>query len=174
MSSLRESGFGRSFAGSQSGQARPTDLNALPQDVVEIVIAQTRGRVSIEVVRELLPQAVIQRQQIIRVLLDIVQNALDSVGESGWVRVATRRVSSHLEIIVEDNGCGLAAEDLAGVLDPCLRVKSGQVVMGNWSLLGFRQVVARHGGDIRVESLPDVGTSVRLTIPRHDSNEGES
>ena len=67
MSSLRESGFGRSFAGSQSGQARPTDLNALPQDVVEIVIAQTRGRVSIEVVRELLPQAVIQRQQISRV-----------------------------------------------------------------------------------------------------------
>ncbi len=85
--------------------------------------------------------------------MDVLQNAVDSVGQDGWVRITTRRGGSHLEVIVEDNGCGLAAEDLTGVLDPCFKVNNGQVVTGNWSLFGSRQVMTRHGGDIRVESL---------------------
>ncbi len=150
---------------SGEGELRPVDFNVLLQDVANIVSARVKDKISIEVVCEPLPQVSVRPQQVSRALLDVLQNTVDSVGQDGWVRVSTRQVNSHLEIVVEDNGRSLSAKELAGIFDPCFTVKNGQVVTGNWSLFGSRQVMVEHGGDIRVEGVPGRSTTVWLTIP---------
>jgi signal transduction histidine kinase len=81
------------------------------------------------------------------------------------VSIGTRRINSQLEVIVQDDGKGMSAEELATIFDPAFKVKSGRVSTGNWSLFSSRQIIREHGGEIEIQSSPGQGTRVRVTLP---------
>jgi signal transduction histidine kinase len=100
-------------------------------------------------------------------LLSVVQNALEAAGESGAVRLSVRgerrRARSRVLIVVEDDGPGMSPEFVAERLfRPLQTTKPDGVGLG---LYTARQILGFHGGDIRVESAPDSGTRVTLSIP---------
>ena len=61
--------------------------------------------------------------------------------------------SSHLRILVRDNGCGV---------DPQV-VSSGRD--GHWGLSGMRERAERIGGKLKVLSMPSAGTEIHLSVP---------
>ncbi len=141
------------------------DLNSLLKDVVEMSQSVPREAAAIEFRFQPLPPIPVRPQQMSAVFSNLIQNAIDSVGDGGHVWVSTSQIDSQVEILVEDNGKGMSAEELAGIFDPAFKVKGGRVSTGNWSLFSSRQIVREHGGDIEVRSFQGKGTRVRVVLP---------
>ncbi len=111
------------------------------------------------------------RAQIVTALLNLVANARDAIAGdrgAGIVRIAggpSAELPDHHEIVVIDDGPGMAPEVRARALDPFFTTKGAARGTG----LGLSMVygaVRRCGGDLRIESAPGAGAAVRLLLPR--------
>jgi len=115
-----------------------------------------------------------------RALGNVLLNAVEALGPStsadrydsasstataGAVVVRVRRTpadENDVEIVVEDNGPGIAAEKLAGIWDPYVTHKPGGTGLG---LAITRQTVESHGGIVTASSSPGNGTVIKLILP---------
>jgi signal transduction histidine kinase len=161
--------------------SRPAQVTIGQHAAVELVeeallLAQPRlksGR--IEVVREFHEQPVLRvdRQQILQILLNLVNNALDVLPEHGRLRVAvgTRVMENTADgtatqkygvIEVADNGPGIPAAVRNRVFDPFFTTKQEGTGLG----LSISQKIARdHGGVITCSSIEGKGTSFQVNLP---------
>ncbi len=107
------------------------------------------------------PEVEADADQIKRVLLNVINNALDAMdGREGELRLSTRAEEGGVAIRVDDNGPGL--EDVERIFEPHYTTKVKGTGLG---LAIARQIVAEHGGRIDAESTPGRGTSVRIHLP---------
>jgi signal transduction histidine kinase len=153
------------FTNLDRSEVQPTNLNELLNDVVQIIEPQAKGRVQIELNFQPLPTLMCRPQQLSAVFSSLVVNAVEAVEGQGYVRIATRRAESQLEVRVEDNGRGMSREELDVVFDPGFRVTGSRITTGHWSLFSARQIVHEHGGEIRISSEAGQGTTVVVTLP---------
>ena len=108
-----------------------------------------------------LPDALIDRNQIIQALLNLCRNAMQAVGERGRVTLRTRAVSNvYVENIkhrlmasvqVEDNGSGVPADIRSSIFFPLVTGRANGTGLG---LAIAQDLVTRHGGMIEFESEP--------------------
>ena len=109
--------------------------------------------------------------QLLQVMLNLVQNAIDSMREVTdrarilGVRTATDGVSVIVE--VSDSGVGLPAGGTARLFDPLYTTKKGGMGLG---LAICRRVVLLHGGTIDARSNPDFGALFVISLPRTGSD----
>jgi signal transduction histidine kinase len=95
------------------------------------------------------------------VLLNVINNALEAMGErGGTLRLSTRSEPDGVLIRVEDDGPGV--EDVERIFEPHYTTKVKGTGLG---LAIARQIVEEHGGTIRAESQSGRGTSVRILLP---------
>lgn len=98
-------------------------------------------------------------------LLILLSNALDAVPEGGNIDLQLRSARpGRLELIIADNGCGISPADQARIFEPFFTTKP----IGKGTGLGLaiaKNIVTEHGGDIRIESTPGVGTSAIVDLP---------
>ena len=107
------------------------------------------------------PEVEADADQIKRVLLNVINNALEAMAEKGGtLRLSTRRERDGVLILVEDDGPGV--EDVERIFEPHYTTKVKGTGLG---LAIARQIVEEHGGTIRAESRPGHGTSVRIQLP---------
>jgi signal transduction histidine kinase len=107
-------------------------------------------------------------EQLRRVIMNLVGNALDALDDSGAadpaVRVSIGRSLAGTEvwIRVRDNGPGIEAAMLARLWSPFATSKKGGTGLG---LAITRKLVEAHGGTIEVTSVPSKGTEFVVTLP---------
>jgi len=107
------------------------------------------------------PEVEADADQIKRVLLNVINNALEAMGEKGGtLRLSTRRERDGVLILVEDDGPGV--EDVERIFEPHYTTKVKGTGLG---LAIARQIVDEHGGTIRAESRPGKGTRVHIHLP---------
>ena len=88
------------------------------------------------------------------------------------VRVELRvrqRAAGDLEIVVSDNGIGIAAEDLQNITKPFFQANAELARQHDGVGLGLAIVsgcARAHGGEFIVESVPRVGTKARVIFPK--------
>jgi two-component system, LuxR family, sensor kinase FixL len=117
------------------------------------------------------PMVSVNPAQLVQVMLNLVQNAIDSMREVTdrarilGVRTATDGVSVIVE--VSDSGVGLPAGDAARLFDPLYTTKKGGMGLG---LAICRRVVLLHGGTIDARSNPDFGALFVISLPRTGSD----
>ena len=112
-----------------------------------------------------LPQISADANQLSQVLMNLLLNAGQATKEGGRITVAARkaRFEEQVEIAVSDTGCGIPADLLARVTEPFFTTKRGK---GTGLGLSISQAYMRsHKGDLRIESDPGKGTTVRVTLP---------
>ena len=104
------------------------------------------------------------RNQIETLLLTLLSNALDAVPAGGEIRVSCRQAEDKLAIEIADNGCGISDADLAHVFEPFFTTKPP----GKGTGLGLaiaRNIVAEHGGTIRLQAASAGGAVATVQLP---------
>jgi signal transduction histidine kinase len=100
-------------------------------------------------------------------VMNLLLNAYDAAGRGGHVRLAVRTAGGDagtVEILVEDDGCGIRPEDLGKIFEPFYTTKSESGGSG-LGLTIARRIVEEHGGTIRVTSAPGTGSTFAIAIP---------
>jgi len=165
----------------RSGDRENTDLKNLLIDTVNLAWHSRRaqdGGFNVSLEMNFDPetgsvQAV--PQDIGRVFLNIVNNAFYEVGErkeregsrfEPKVGIRTRSLGDSVEIVVCDNGPGIAPELMAKIFLPFFTTKPSGAGTGLGLSLSYDIVVRGHNGTIRAESDPRVETRFIVTLPR--------
>lgn len=108
---------------------------------------------------------VVDRDALVRALLNLVRNALEATPAGGRVtlRLARDDDGATLVIDVADSGRGIPAELLPTIFEPFVtHGKQGGIGLG---LANVRTIVEAHGGTIAVDSSPGSGTRFRARLP---------
>lgn len=140
------------------------DLNECIESALTIAAHQLRDR--IEVVRELgqLPKIHGVASQINQVLLNLITNAAQAMGDSGTLSVSSRRSGDQVEIDVTDTGSGIPDDVLPKIFDPFFTTKP----VGEGTGLGLsivHKIVQSHGGTIKVRTAPKKGSTFTISFP---------
>lgn len=114
-------------------------------------------------------------QSLGRVILNLVSNAIDALFEKQTkqatpfqpsIDIATRALKERIEIVVRDNGPGIAKEHLHAIFTPFYTTKPGG--SGNIGLglsISYDIVNREHRGEIKVESTPGSWTEFTIVLP---------
>ena len=154
----------REFSHAGGGTREPASLNGLVEAARRMAVTRLRPGVEIRPRYGTLPDIACCPGEIQQVILNLLINALDAVGESGVVRVETGCKEDCVELSVEDDGAGIDPANLARVFDPFFTTKA----VGEGTGLGLSisyEIVHRHGGEISVDSIPGSGTTFRVKLP---------
>jgi len=98
--------------------------------------------------------------------VNLFANAAQALATGGAARVSARSDNGSVVIAVADDGRGIDAEHLDHVLEPFYSTRLAGTGLG---LPIARQLAVAHGGDLKLESQPGVGTTVTVRLPRGSS-----
>jgi two-component system cell cycle sensor histidine kinase/response regulator CckA len=154
-----------SFAHRSAGERVPVDLNHIVREMLLLVerqIAKAGVRLSVDLAPDL-PAVLGDADTLQQVVLNLVTNARDALGDRGDIEIVTRSPEpSVVELVVADTGPGIAPEDLGRLFDPFFTTKPNGTGLG---LSITHGIVTEHRGTIDVESSPGQGTRFILTFP---------
>jgi PAS domain S-box-containing protein len=158
----------------------PVDLPRFIEETGRLVSAGSTAPIEIDYrFEEGLPAIVADPTQIRQVLMNLLSNAAESLGEDGGAITARARVAAgvpesgfmfanellpgpYVRLAVEDRGAGMDDETLAHLFDPFFTTKFTGRGLGLAAVLG---IVRRHHGAIKVASQSGVGTTATLLLP---------
>ncbi len=115
--------------------------------------------------------APVNAQEIKQVVLNLLTNALDSIGDGGTVNVTLAERNGFAEMIFRDDGCGMTPEVLQHIFEPFFtRRRTGQGT-GLGLSITYR-IIEEHGGDILAESDgPGRGATFRVQLSLEEKQE---
>jgi CheY-like chemotaxis protein len=102
--------------------------------------------------------------QLSRVIVDLVDNALESIDDNGLVEVHCTAYDSFVELLVDDDGPGVEPEMRDRVFEPLFTTRQSRGALG-MGLARASAVVERHGGALTVERSPLGGARFAVRIP---------
>jgi signal transduction histidine kinase len=113
------------------------------------------------------------RARIDQVLTNLLSNALKYSPDGGDVTVEVHRRGGEAELVVADQGVGIAPEDRPALFQPFARISAAQTVEGTGlGLYITSQIIERHGGTISVDSRRGAGTTFRVRLPLSEGTGG--
>jgi two-component system, NtrC family, sensor histidine kinase HydH len=152
--------------------ARPLEVHPEPADVVAIVdeaiqnnLEQAEAR-GVHLKREApvseLP-FVGDPHLLLLALQNLIQNAVQASNAGQTVRVSAASSDSQVVLRIQDEGAGIAPEQMENIFNPFFTTKPGGVGLG---LALVSKIVDEHGGRIVVQSEPGKGAAFELLLPR--------
>ncbi len=160
-----------SYARQQSDRREPMNLTVLVDDLLVLVEKDLqRHRVKLDVNVQGEPWAAVNSGQVQQVLLNLIVNARQAMASGGVLTIAVRAnlEAVQAEIAVADTGCGIPADKLRRIFEPYFTTKTPDEQGQGGTGLGLslaKEVMEAHGGRIRVESQPGIGTTFTLKFP---------
>lgn len=144
----------------------PTDT--LVKEVLQTLehqIARRHARVTVGP----LPHVRADRTAMEQIMANLLTNAVAYLepDRPGEIAVTAERQADYTTFQVQDNGRGIAAEDIAKVFEPFRRVGKQDVPGEGMGLAYVQALVRRHGGNIWCRSTVGVGTTFTFTISQH-------
>lgn len=154
------------FSCEMPSQFREQDLNTVVEGVLRLLRRQV-DEARLDLHTELatsLPPVRLDRVQFEQVLTNLVLNAVAATPPGGHLHIATATTEGRVQLRVSDTGHGIAPEHLRKIFQPFFTTKPPGVGTG-LGLSVVHGIIKGHGGDIRVESTPGVGTIFFITLP---------
>jgi len=140
------------------------DARNLAEDAISFEAALARYRnihCVIECSANMAP-ILVDRVQIQQVILNLVKNAVQSIGRDGTVKVAIAPAMNTVRFTVSDTGPGVPESRIARLFDPFSTTKTDGMGLG---LPICRSIIEAHGGSIWYETGPGGGAGFIFTVP---------
>jgi two-component system nitrogen regulation sensor histidine kinase NtrY len=152
------------FARMPAPRAVPTDLHGVLDDALGLydgLLSEVRFH---RVYAPVLPRVSVDPEQMRRVVLNLVDNAVEAMDRHGTIEVSTAHDAAHslVNVVVADDGPGIPAGERDKLFLPYYSTKKRGSGLG---LAIVRRIVAEHGGSIEVaENMPH-GTRFTIELP---------
>lgn len=153
--------------------AKPLDPNIVSADLrkvleqavalAEKVIKDKDIDIKLEV--QEIPPVNIDVAMVTDAFINVIRNAVEAVEEHGSIRIYARNIGSQppsVLVVVEDNGCGIAEDDMPHLFNPFFTKKKYGTGLG---LSQVSKIVEIHSGKIEIISEKEKGTKVCITLP---------
>ncbi|MDQ6995873.1 MAG: response regulator [Mariprofundus sp.] len=174
-----------------SGKGRfviePTDISKLIREMTRLMEVSIGKQITIRyALNENLPLVDVDTAQIQQVILNLITNANEAIGEAnGEIAFCTGIMQAgraylnatltneklpkgkYIYIEVADSGCGMDKKTIEKMFDPFFTTKFTGRGLGMSAVLG---IVRAHHGAIRVNSQPENGTTFRILLPVGDNS----
>jgi signal transduction histidine kinase len=162
--------FGRMEAGAREYRFETIDPVALVQNVGREFAQEVaeRGYVLEFDLDGSLPAIRADREALSRTLWNLLDNAVKYSPACKTVWIEATQLDNRLAIRVRDQGLGISADEQPHIFKKFVLAASADVAGVKGTGLGLamvQHIVAAHGGEIRVESQPDVGSTFTIVLP---------
>lgn len=140
------------------------DLNQVLEDNCQLLQKdfEERGITILKSLAPDLPRASFDLVKIHEVFLNILQNAVEAIGENGVIRVSSWKEPDKINVEISDNGKGITGDQIYKIFTPFFTTKEEGSGLG----LAFAQrIVKDHGGIISVKSSEGKGATFLVTLP---------
>jgi two-component system sensor histidine kinase SenX3 len=117
------------------------------------------------------------RDQLTMAIQNLIENAINYSPENTKVSVTCKIKDGIVEISVTDQGIGIPEDDLARIFERFYRVDPARSRQTGGTGLGLsivKHVAAKHGGDVKVWSAENVGSTFTLMLPLYTGSSEES
>ncbi len=153
-----------SFARMPAAQPTPNDLNEIVRESLTLYQEAHRQVDFSFLPDQAIPMIRLDRDQIKRVLINLLDNAIAALDEKGDIRIETRydQELRMVTLTVADTGHGIAPEDKARLFEPYFSTKKAGTGLG---LAIVTTIVADHGGFIRFKDNEPRGTVFIIEFP---------
>ncbi|MFK5971152.1 MAG: response regulator [Candidatus Marithrix sp.] len=158
-------------------QIKPIDIKIVT-DVVVFLSQPLIGDKNITLINNIADTIPIDADEnrVQQILHNLVGNAIKFT-EAGKVEIFSKVKGKYIQIIVSDSGVGIKADKLKTVFNPFEQVDGSIAREFGGTGLGLsitKQLIELHGGEINIESIIDIGTTVSFTLPLSDSEQVDS
>jgi NtrC-family two-component system sensor histidine kinase KinB len=160
--------LGRLEAGETELQKDLVSSDLLVQEAMEQIqpLALNRGQTLVAQLRPGLPRVPADRELILRVLTNLLDNAVKFTPKEGHITLSVEKAGEEIQFAVSDTGRGIPPESLRRVFDRFVRLENDKAIKGTGLGLSFCKVaVEAHGGHIWVESELGHGATFYFTLP---------
>jgi signal transduction histidine kinase len=172
------------YAGEGRFIVAPLDLSALIQEMAHLLATSTSKNATLKYdLAENLPPIQADSAQVRQLIMNLVTNASDAIGEKpGVITVATGVMEADrayladahpgpdlpegrcVYVEVSDTGCGMEEKTKANIFDPFFTTKFTGRGLGLAAVLG---VARGHRGAIKIDSEPGRGSTFRILFPQY-------
>jgi histidine kinase len=112
-----------------------------------------------------LPRVFADHQQIQRVIINLLTNAIRATPAGGMITVRGAQRGSEVVFSVTDTGAGIPREYLSRIFEPFVQVPNAPQGGSGLGLTIARRIVEAHGGRLTVQSEPGRGSTFTFTVP---------
>lgn len=143
----------------------PVAINKIVARALAIAHGRLRGT-RISVSTRLTAAAPLVRgdaDQLTQVIVHLLDNAIDAMGDEGQLTVATAITDDGLELTVTDTGDGMDADEAHRIFEPFYTTKPDGEGLGLFHSL---TVLKSHGGSVAVDTAPGCGTTMCVRLAR--------
>jgi PAS domain S-box-containing protein len=112
-----------------------------------------------------LPRIHADPHQIKQVFFNLAKNAFHAMSDGGTLEITLDTNDQFMVITFTDTGCGIKPEDFGHIFDPYFTTKASGSGLG---LMIVQRIIQEHGGQIKVISQPEKGTSFTMLLPLID------
>lgn len=155
-----------SFSKPEEEKRRPVKINELVEGILLVMEKQMReSNIKVETYfDETLPEVMASTNQMRQVVLNLLKNAKEAMPKGGVLTVRTSREDHKLRVAIQDTGVGIPEEIRDKIFDAFFTTK--QKVKGvGLGLSVCYGIIKDHGGEIKVESEVDKGTTFTIHLP---------
>jgi PAS domain S-box-containing protein len=167
--------FSRLFAGKMKMNFTATELDRELLEIAEAFQMQAAKKgIELEYRRreEAVSPIKVDCNHLRRVFKNLLDNAIKFSGESGKVTLLIEETADEVIVRVEDQGIGIAPEELPYIFDAFTRGRDTESGTGfGLGLAGAKRIIEGHGGRIRVESMPGKGSKFSVILPKNRPDE---
>ena len=172
------------YAGKGTFATERVELNSVIEEVVRLTTVTVSKKVAVTTVLDSkVPTVAADRAQLVQILLNLVMNAAEAVGDApGTVEIETAARSlaegeidaagatqslpagDYAVVTVRDSGPGMDAATRRRIFEPFFTTKFTGRGLGLAAVLG---IVHAHGGALTIETAPRKGTTFRVFLPKN-------
>lgn len=146
----------------------PSHLIEVIEEVLEFLrreLIQNKITVQFDINKNV-PEMLFDRDQLRRVFLNIVRNAMEAMPKGGELRIWTEKRDHYQIVHIADTGAGIPEETLDKIFVPFFTTKDFGTGLG---LAIVKQIIDEHGGQISCRSKLGEGTAFSIALPNQAS-----
>ena len=144
---------------------------------IAMLVGDMAAKKKIEMLLEIaedLPNIEADDLKVREIFYNLISNAIKFTPNDGKISIRAKKTDSVIEIVIWDNGCGIAPKNIEKIFEGFIRIDTPYSRVTEGTGLGLplsKKLVELHGGEFFIESAGlNKGTSVRFTLPITQKN----